>query len=298
MAGASHESMRCLSGLLLAFGLSACTLPATPVNAETVTSASPGVLPDPATTAALAALANQLTQPPLPQAILLGEQHDVPEHQQAHRRAVVTLSGTHQLAAVVIEMAEQGQTTQSLNPMADEAAVRTALKWDTDAWPWAAYGPAVMTAVRAGVPVLGANLRRAQWRNAMQDTSLDTLLPPPALSAQQQAIRTGHCDLLPESQVAPMTRIQIARDRAMASTIQDAAQPGKTVLLLAGHGHVNRALGVPQHLPSGLTSRALLLLAAPVSDTTNHPAFDSAWALGTAPQTDYCAAFSATRPLP
>lgn len=275
------QSIRCLVALVGVSSLCACALPTTLISTST-------------TPAALTAFVEQLTRQPLPQVILLGEQHDVPEHQQLHRSAALALSSGHQLAALVIEMAEQGQTTQSLHPLADEAAVRTALAWDTDAWPWAAYGPAVMVAVRAGVPVLGANLPRAQWRDAMQDTTLDARLPATALRAQQHAIRVGHCNLLPDSQVAPMTRIQIARDLAIASTLKSATQPNKTVLLLAGHGHVNRELGVPQHLPPGFTSRAILLQATSVSDMTNNPSFDVTWSLGTAPQADYCAAFSAS----
>jgi hypothetical protein len=95
----------------------------------------------------------------------------------------------------------------------------------------------------------------------MADGALDTLLPGPALKAQQQAIRLGHCGLLPESQVAPMTRIQVARDRAMAQTLAQAATPGKTVVLLAGAGHVDEALGVPRHLPAALRVHAAPLPA-------------------------------------
>ena len=54
-----------------------------------------------------------------------------------------------------------------------------------------------------------------------------------------------------------MTRVQIARDRAMAAVVAQAVVPGKTVLLLAGGGHVDAALGVPQHLPPGLQVRSL-----------------------------------------
>jgi uncharacterized iron-regulated protein len=81
------------------------------------------------------------------------------------------------------------------------------------------------------------------------------------LQAQQQAIRRGHCDLLPEHQVLPMTRVQIARDLAMAQTISTAAARGKTVVLLAGSGHVLPQLGVPRHLPERLSVRSALLPA-------------------------------------
>jgi uncharacterized iron-regulated protein len=200
-----------------------------------------------------------------PAVLLLGEQHDAADHARLQREWVQALAGRRQLAALAIEMAEQGTSTAGLAAQADEAAVRAALRWNEQAWPWPRYREPVMAAVRAGVPVLGANLPRAQMRAAMADVQLEALLPGGALQAQQQAIRLGHCDLLPEPQIAPMTRIQIARDRAMAETVMRAAMTGRTVLLIAGAGHVDEALGVPRHLPAALDVRALRLPPVPVA---------------------------------
>lgn len=196
---------------------------------------------------------------PSPDILLLGEQHDAPQHQQLHLKVIQDLAAQERLAGLALEMAEQGASTAGLPRDASDNAVRTALRWDEHAWPWQAYGPAVMAAVAAGVPVVGANLPRPAMRPAMADTALDGLLPAPALKAQQQAIRLGHCELLPESQIAPMARIQIARDRAMAQTLARAVTAGKTVVLLAGAAHIDPALGVPKHLPPTLSveSRAL-----------------------------------------
>src|SRR3954470_10762505 len=151
--------------------------------------------------------------------LLVGEQHDDAGHQQEHRDLIQALAARGKLAAVAIEMAEQGTSTAGLPRDADESTVRASLGWDDAGWPWAAYGPVVMTAVRAGVPVLGANLPRAQMRAAMREPQLDSLLDPLALAAQREAIREGHCGLLPETQLGPMARIQVARDRAMARTV-------------------------------------------------------------------------------
>ncbi|MBI2771704.1 MAG: ChaN family lipoprotein [Burkholderiales bacterium] len=203
-------------------------------------------------------------------ALLIGEQHDAPEHQLFHREAIQALAERGVLAAVALEMAEQGASTAGLAAQASEEQVRQALRWNEQGWPWASYGPAVMAAVGAGVPVIGANLPRDRMRAAMDDSALDALLPGPALKAQQQAIRLGHCGLLPETQIQPMTRVQIARDRAMAQTLVAARVPGKTVVLLAGAGHVDPQLGVPQHLPAGFENKSEALPA------------------GAQPQKDYC----------
>jgi uncharacterized iron-regulated protein len=227
--------------------------------------------------------------------ILLGEQHDVPAHQHAMAQVIAALARQGALAAVAIEMAEAGATTATLAPNASEEQVRAALRWNEAGWPWAAYGPAVMTAVRASAPVLGANLPLVEMRARMADSQLDTRLPGPALQTQRDLIRSGHCGLLPESQIAPMTRVQIARDLEMAQTIQAALLPGKTVVLLAGSGHVNRRLGVPHHLPESLTVRAVRLQAAGGTEP-DAAAFDSVWSEGDAPQVDYCAQLRRQKP--
>ena len=190
--------------------------------------------------------------------LLLGEQHDAPDHQRLQREAVLWLAARGQLAALVMEMAESGHSTQSLPQGATEAQVQAALQWNDAAWPWKAYGPVVMAAVAAGVPVLGGNLPRAQMRAAMQEPAWDQHLPPAALARQITALRDGHCGLLPESQLAPMARIQIARDARMARTAQQALRPGQTVLLVAGGGHVLRSIGVPTHWPENLRSKVAL----------------------------------------
>jgi uncharacterized iron-regulated protein len=224
-------------------------------------------------------------------ALLIGEQHDAAEHQQIEQQVVAHLAGRGLLAALALEMADAGASTAKLKPTATEQQVRNALKWNDTGWPWAAYGPAVMTAVRAGVPVLGANLPMTQMRGSMGDAKLDTQLPGPALKAQQQLIRIGHCNLLPESQITPMTRVQIAKDMAMAKTIEEVALPGKVVVLLAGNGHVNRQLGVPQHLPSTLHAKAVHLRAGDA--TEKDAAFDSTWPTPPLAEKDYCAGLKA-----
>ncbi len=228
--------------------------------------------------------------------LLIGEQHNAAEHHQIEQQLVSSLAVQGLLAGVALEMAEVGVSTAQLKPSATEEQTRRALKWDDKGWPWADYGPVVMTAVRAGVPVLGANLPREQMPASMNDSKLDARLPGPALKAQQQGIRIGHCNLLPESQIQPMTRIQIAKDITMADTVHQLLLPGKTVVLLAGNGHVDRRLGVPQHLRADLTAKALHLRAGDASDTDQAASFDSVWATPALPDTDYCAGLKAQLP--
>lgn len=224
--------------------------------------------------------------------LLLGEQHDAPAHQRLQRQTVEWLAARGQLAALALEMAEQGRSTAGLPRDASQAQVQQALAWQDAGWPWKNYGPMVMAAVRAGVPVLGANLPTAHQREAMRDATLEARLPPAALQEQQRRMRDGHCKLLPEAQIAPMTRVQIARDLAMADTVSAARQPGRTVLLVAGNGHVQRALGVPLHLPADVKSTVISAqsgLAESAADGTRGT--DLLWPTPPVPPRDYCAEF-------
>jgi uncharacterized iron-regulated protein len=228
-------------------------------------------------------------------ALLLGEQHDASEHQRIARALVQTLAGRSVLAAVVLEMLPAGSSSGQLPRDSTELAVQQALGWNEGGWPWAAYGPVVMAAVRAGVPVLGGNLPTQQMRAQMARIELDSRLAAPALAEQQQLMREGHCGLLPESQIAPMARIQIARDLSLAATLEAAvrqAGPQQLVLMLSGSVHADKRLGVPAHLPPDLAVRSVRLLAGGQDGQGGQGAgqFDAHWPTAPAPPTDHCAA--------
>ncbi|WP_374522707.1 ChaN family lipoprotein [Hydrogenophaga sp.] len=225
-----------------------------------------------------------------PALLLVGEQHDAIAHQRLQRQLIKALGGEHRLAAVVMEMAEQGKSTAGLAPSASEAEVRQALDWsEQTGWPWPVYGPVVMSAVRQGIPVHGGNLPRQAMRSAIQDPSLDQLLSPSSLAQQEEGIRQGHCGLLPDSQIPSMVRVQIARDRTLARTAENLVQPGKTVMLIAGQGHVRRDLGVPVHLPAELSQYIVMARTQAEAEHTGDLPADSTWTTDAPPAKDHCA---------
>jgi len=239
---------------------------------------------------------------------MLGEQHDAPQHQQLERDVVRLLLRHGRLSALALEMADQGRSTSGLKNDASEDKVQTALGWNEIGWPWATYGPAVMLAVRDGVVVLGTNLPRNQQRNAMQNEELDALLTDASLKKQQDLIEASHCGLLAENQLRPMTRIQIARDKAMADALvqtlgrtaphspEQSSTGRPVVVLIAGSGHVDRELGIPQYLPPQVKVASIRLLAAnkPAQPATNGQPFDAIWPTPALPPKDYCAEFRAS----
>jgi len=221
--------------------------------------------------------------------LLFGEMHDQPDQQRQVAEAVQQLADSGQLAAVVLEMAEAPHSTAGLPRDAGEAQVREALRWQ--GWPWEAYAAVVMNAVRAGVPVLGGNLPRAQLREAMRDTALDGRIDEAARARLTDAVRVGHCHLLPATQEPGMVRVQIARDLSLARVATDAlrsAPPDSTVLLLAGAQHVSRDRGVPLHLPPPVAGTARVLMFGSADDGLQ--ADERRPAVFT-PQPDHCAAF-------
>ena len=209
-----------------------------------------------------------LASAPAADVLLLGEQHDAPDHQRLQRDTVQWLAARGQLAALVLEMAEQGRSTARLPRDASEAQVQAALQWDGAAWPWTAYGPVVMAAVRAGVPVLGGNLPRRAMAAALQDTRWDSHLAAAARQQLLEALQRGHCGLLPAARLPAMARIQIARDASLARTAQDAVRTGQTVLLEAGGEHVLRHRGIPTHWPPNLTSKVVSVLTDQSQEAT------------------------------
>ncbi|XAH24233.1 ChaN family lipoprotein [Xylophilus sp. GW821-FHT01B05] len=226
---------------------------------------------------------------PMSKVLLIGETHDAPGQPERVTEQVEALAAHGQLAALALEMAPQGTNTVAVPRDADDAAIRSALAWDERAWPWQRYAPAIRAAVRAGVPVVGANLPATQMRAAMADVSLDAQLAPAARQAQEEAIREGHCRLLPERQIPAMTRVQIARDRSMAHVVAESASAGRTVVLWAGSGHVDRALGVPQHLPSALAVRSVAMVAGATDNAPGDARFDAIWATPAMAPVDHCA---------
>lgn len=201
--------------------------------------------------------------------IALGEQHDQIAHHEWEAQTVQWLAAQQRLAALVIEMAPAGGSTANLPQTATDDEVQQALQWQSGGmgggWPWKDYGPMVMNAVRAGVPVLGGNLPRAQMKQIMGEARYDSHLPADGWQQQLDAIKDGHCGLLPESQFAPMARIQLARDESMAkitaNAVQQLVRSGQTVLLVAGRGHVRSDIGVPSWLPSDLQPKVAIVKA-------------------------------------
>ena len=225
---------------------------------------------------------------------LFGEQHDQSDHQRQTAEAVAQLADEGRLHAVVLEMAERGRSTRGLPRDASESRVRSALQWDERGWPWARYRDVVMNAVRAGVPVQGGNLARDKLREAMREPRWDSAVNAAARQLLTQAVREGHCGLVPDAQLPAMVRMQVARDRSLAEALADAARGAPeraVVLMLSGSAHASRTTGVPLHLAAaapGLAVRSIAFTRA-ASDEPPPEGFDERRPARVDPSPDHCA---------
>ena len=68
------------------------------------------------------------------------EQHDASGHRRLQRQVVEMLAAQGRLAALALEMAEQGRSTRGLAASASEDDARAALHWSEAGWSWPTPG--------------------------------------------------------------------------------------------------------------------------------------------------------------
>lgn len=138
-------------------------------------------------------------------------------------------------------------------------ALANAVEWQQGGWPdWSLYRPIAASVVKAGGPVIAADLAPAmkdavarngiaalpqRWRDRL---GLDEPLPPGMHEAMAEEIKTVHCDMAPPEMIAAMVRVQRARDAALAMAMLDALDrpDAGQAILITGNGHARRDRGV------------------------------------------------------
>ena len=176
-----------------------------------------------------------------------------------------------------------------------------------DGWSWEYYRPYVELALAYDVPLVAANLSRADVSRmvrggyasvfdaaALAALGLDRPIPPDWQAAQEQEIDAGHCHALPKEHWPAMARGQFARDAVMAGILREHAAGG--VVLLAGDGHVRRDIGVPRWLDAA-QARSFAVGYLETGDTGEWAAaFDAVVFTAPAERPDPCAAFAVPKP--
>lgn len=225
--------------------------------------------------------------------VLVGEQHDNPDHHALQRWLLQALAQQRAQGSLLLEMLEPAQqanvdAVRQQKPLPADLA--KALAW-RDGWDWKFYGPLLEEAFSQGYPVLAANLDRSEMKDIYRN--------PPQLSGPRSTspavrdvllgeVREGHCGMLPESQLPAMLAVQQQRDRRMAQRLLAAPAPA---LLLAGGYHVRKDVGVPLHLADlgAAQEDTVVLMLAQVGEEVGPAMADFVWFTAALPEKDYCA---------
>lgn len=194
--------------------------------------------------------------------LLLGETHD---NGEGHRLRATELRDRIEAGwrpAIAMEQFDrenQAALDAAMRECSDADCVVARAAPGKSSWQWPFYAPVIELALKYKLPMLAANLSRADAGKVIQDGiasaldageisryGLDKPLPAAVLAPQIEEVRTGHCGMLPAEMLEPMARAQIARDVVMAETLRPFASRG--VVLIAGNGHVRRDIAVPYWL--------------------------------------------------
>ncbi|MCU0291599.1 MAG: ChaN family lipoprotein [Thermoanaerobaculaceae bacterium] len=199
--------------------------------------------------------------------VLLGEKHDNPDHHRLQARVFSALLEAGRKPALAFEMLD-GDDAPAVQAFlagkpADAAGLGAAVGWDTKSWPaWAWYQQIADLAVRAGLPIVAANLpdrlARAAARQGLgafppemvKSLGLGEPLAEPVRAAMAREIADSHCGFAPPGMVEPMILVQRARDAHMAAAVQKGATSDGAVLI-TGFGHARTDRAVPPHLLRG-----------------------------------------------
>jgi uncharacterized iron-regulated protein len=287
--------------LLAALAVAGCgamtVAPPTSVRAPAPTGASAVLPADPD------ALATSMRAVPV---VLLGEVHDNASQHALRADALARMVAGGARPALAFEQFDRER-------QADIDRARRERPLDADwliaqasgprsGWDWPLYRPFVQLALDHDLPIVAANLSRADASRVVREgfgavfdapararLGLD-ILPPALLAAHEREVADGHCGLMPERMLAPMARAQIARDAVLAASIEPFAARG--VVLLTGNGHARRDLGVPRWLSDASRAQSLSIgLLEHTADGTSAPdgAFDLRVTTAAASRDDPCA---------
>lgn len=247
-----------------------------------------------------------------PRLVLLGEVHDNAEGHRLRLQQLHGYTGSDGFPVVIaMEQFDRGQQPAldaAMERCTDAQCVIDAVAPGKSGWDWAHYAPVIQHALDHHIPLVAANLSRADATEVVKRGfqalpeslrrayDLDQPLPAALLAGQVAEVREGHCDMLPEAMLEPMARAQVARDVVMADAMRHALPPeGGVVLLLAGNGHVRRDIGVPWWLRgSGEQWISVGYLETP-PDAEARRHYDSVHEIAPAEREDPCAAFKAMR---
>ena len=195
--------------------------------------------------------------------VLLGEVHDNAGQHTLRAQALRDLLASGARPALLMEQFDRDRQGEIDRVMGQTGAtaddVIQAAGAQGTGWAWPLYRPFIALALEYRLPLLAANVSRADARRVSQEglaaTGFDAMVPTRIASHQTDTILASHCGLLNEAQARRMATAQVARDQFMARLLNEHAARG--AVLLAGNGHVRNDVGVPAWLPHAVRQRTV-----------------------------------------
>jgi uncharacterized iron-regulated protein len=245
-----------------------------------------------------------------PALVLLGEVHDHEAHHAARAAwfrehlaggarpalALEMFDRERQAAidAVLVQALGPARDRPLLDPAARAAAVEALIDAGAPGrrgWDWRFYRPFLDAALAHALPVIAANVSREDTRRVMREGlqagGFVAEVPPDIARVHAERMLASHCGLIDEPTAAHMAKAQAARDQFMARVV--AAQAGRGSVLLTGHGHARRDIGIVRWLPAEVARQVRAIGHLEAGDPTPASAFDEIHVAAPQPRPDPCA---------
>jgi len=207
--------------------------------------------------------------------VLLGEVHDNAEQHALRLRAFEALLATGARPTLALEQFDrqhQAAIDQALaQPARPDAQALIQAAQGAKGWDWAHYRPFITLALQHGLPIVAANVGPAEARSVMRDGlaahGFVADVPAAVMQAHTEQIVASHCGMVNAQTAGRMALAQVARDQFMARVLQDQARAGRSVVLLAGNGHVRTDVGAPRWLAAPERQRSVAIGVLENGDT-------------------------------
>jgi uncharacterized iron-regulated protein len=250
--------------------------------------------------------------------LLLGEVHDNPAHHALRAAQLQRMLARGERFALLMEQFDrerQGDIDRARRERPSDAdylisqASPRPTRPGALGWDWPQYRPFVELALRYDLPLVAANVSRADLMRMGKEgfaavfsstelavLGLDRPLPADLQAAQEGEILRGHCNALPTQALPGMARAQMARDAFMALKLREHER--SRAVLIAGNGHVRRDLGVPRWLPRASEIHVVGLgeeTASPSTAPRDETRYDEFIVTAATARPDPCEAFLRSR---
>ncbi|MFP2902049.1 ChaN family lipoprotein [Corallococcus sp. 4LFB] len=259
--------------------------------------------------------------------VLIGERHDHPDHHRLQAELVRAKTDAGQRPALAFEMldvTQQPAVDAALKARPEDVeGLAKAVDWANSGWPaFSLYEPVFTAGLQAHLPIVAANLPRAQVRELVMkgpealpsDLRSRLGLEAPVPEAEAEAVREeldrSHCGQLPREMLEPMALAQRARDAMMADRLLETV-PADGAVLITGNGHIRKDRAVPAHLErrakdGPVLSVALLEVSPEALKPQDYSAavgasalpYDYVWFTPAMPEDDPCKALRERNPKP